>query len=83
MLNGLGSDSEAEHEMLGDGSESVSVDDPAEPISPETSFNKDENEDVKVHDSESVESTSGVIGAAEIGKANQGVEADGVRLTFA
>ena len=83
MLNGLGSDSEAEHEMAGDGSESVSIDDPAEPVSPETSFNKDEKEDVKVHDSASGESAGEVLGAAEVGKENHGVEADGVKLTFA
>ena len=81
IANGLGSDSEGEiHELE---SESVSVDDPAEPASPETSFSRQDSAEVKVHDDTSVESAGEVLGEAETGKTPRGINADGVSLTFA
>lgn len=81
IANGLGSDSEGEmHE-----SESVSVEDPAEPASPEVPPSKHDGADIREHDATSVGSAGDVLGAAETGKAHHGVnaDADGVTLTFA
>ena len=61
------------------------VDDPSEPVSPETSFSKHEHEQVRVHDGANATGADAgeVLGEAELGKTAHGVNADGVKLTFA